>query len=133
VRVGSLFSGCGGMDLGLEQAGMKTIWQVENNEFCQQLLQRHFPHSKKYLDIKTVKGKLDKVDLICGGFPCQDISLANHNGKGLEGERSGLWRYFRDIICELQPRYALIENVPNLVNKGLETVLCDLAELGFDA
>lgn len=134
LTVGSLFSGIGGLDLGLEQAGMKTVWQVEYDDWARGKLEENFPHTEKFKDVREVgKHNLRPVDLICGGFPCQDVSVANVGGKGLEGERSGLWGQYRRIIRELRPRYVLIENVANLVNRGLDRVLADLAGLGFDA
>lgn len=134
LTVGSLFSGIGGLDAGLEQSGMKTVWQVEYDDWCRDRLEENFPHTEKYKDVKEVgKQNLESVDLICGGFPCQDISIANTNGKGLDGERSGLWfEYFR-ILCEMRPRYALIENVSNLLIRGFERLLLDLASIGYDA
>ncbi len=123
------------MDLGLERAGMSCRWQVEINDFArEQILETHFPNTRKYTDVNTVgKHNLDTVELICGGFPCQDISRNNSQGKGLKGNRSGLWREFYRILCELRPRYALIENSSNLVNRGLPQILSNLAGIGFDA
>ena len=75
--VGSLFSGIGGLDLGLERADWEVRWQVENNEYCDQVLENHWPHVTRYGDIQTVDpGELERVDLICGGFPCQELSVA---------------------------------------------------------
>jgi DNA (cytosine-5)-methyltransferase 1 len=134
MTVGSLFSGVGLLDLGLEQAGMQTVWQVEYDDWCRERLKENFPHTEKYKDVREVgKHNLKPVDLICGGFPCQDISVANTSKQGLDGEKSGLWFEMFRIICELRPGYALIENVPNLINRGLHRVLADLASIGFDA
>lgn len=133
-EVGSLFSGIGGLDYGLEQAGLKTVWQVEYDDWAREMLDQNFPHTEKFKDVREVgKHNLKPVDLICGGFPCQDLSVANTNGKGLDGERSGLWSEMFRVICELRPKYTLIENVPNLLNRGLDRVLCDLASVGYDA
>ncbi len=134
LTVGSLFSGIGGLDLGLEQAGMKTVWQVEFDDWARGKLDENFPHTEKFKDVREVgKHNLRPVDLICGGFPCQDLSSAKRNAQGLEGEKSGLWfEYFR-IICELRPRYVLIENVTALVNGGMDRVLSCLASVGYDA
>jgi len=133
LTVGSLFSGIGGLDYGLEQAGLETIWQVEYDDWAREMLNQNFPNTKKYKDVKEVgKHNLEKVDLIAGGFPCQDISTANQNGRGLQGKRSGLWfEYFR-IIRELRPRYTLIENVPKLLILGAERVISDLTSIGYD-
>ena len=84
------------MDLGLERAGMKCRWQVEIDPFCQKVLAKHWPNVRRYGDIRGVQ-HLEPVDLIAGGFPCQDISFAGY-GAGLDGERSGLWREFARII-----------------------------------
>ena len=134
MNIGSLFSGIGLLDLGLEQSGMRTVWQVEFDDWCRERLAENFPHTEKFKDVREVgKHNLRPVDLICGGFPCQDLSVANTNGKGLDGERSGLWSEMFRVICELRPKYALIENVPNLLNRGLDRVLSDLASVGYDA
>lgn len=130
---GSLFSGIGGVDLGLERAGMRCKWQVEIDPWCQKILQKHWPNVPKYGDIREVNGSfLSQVDLIVGGFPCQDLSLAG-KGVGIGGKRSGLWREFYRIICELRPRYVLVENVPALLSRGLNIVLGNLAAIGYDA
>jgi DNA (cytosine-5)-methyltransferase 1 len=121
------------MDLGLERAGFQVRWQVEIDEFCRKVLSKHWPNVPKFNDVREVgKHNLEPVDLIAGGFPCQDISFAG-DGAGLEGERSGLWRDMFRIVCDLRPRYVLIENVAALLNRGCGRVLADLASVGFDA
>ena len=132
--IGSLFSGIGGLELGLEVAGVgKTIWQVEQDGYCQSILAKHWPTAERFDDIKTVgTHNLRHADLICGGFPCQDISLAG-SGAGLAGERSGLWGEMHRVIREIRPRYAVVENVPALAGRGLGTVLGNLASIGYDA
>lgn len=133
MRFGSLFAGIGGFDLGLERAGMECAWQVEIDPFCRKVLEKHWPHVKRYEDVREVgKHNLEPVDLICGGFPCQDISNAGKRA-GIDGERSGLWSEFHRIICELRPRYALVENVAALLGRGMGRVLGDLAACGYDA
>jgi DNA (cytosine-5)-methyltransferase 1 len=141
VNVGSLFAGIGGFDLGLERAGMPVAWQVELDPYCRAVLARHFPEARRYEDIQEVGAdNLEAVDLICGGFPCQDLSPAG-KGAGLDGARSGLWSEFARIVCELRPRYVVVENVPALLTgKGkrwdrapVGRVLGDLAEAGYDA
>jgi len=130
---GSLFSGIGGIDLGFEWAGIETKWQVEIDDYCQKLLSLRFPHTKKFTDVRKVGShNLEKVDIISGGFPCQDISVAG-KGAGLEGERSGLWTELHRVISELRPRFAFIENVPMLTIRGGTRVIADLAEIGYDA
>ncbi len=134
MTFGSLFSGIGGMDLGLERAGMTCRWQVEWAEYPRRVLQKHWPNVKRYGDIRDVDGRnLEPVDLVCGGFPCEDISLASATSTGIIGERSGLWSEFARILQEVRPRFAFIENVPALRNRGLALVLQNLWALGFDA
>jgi DNA (cytosine-5)-methyltransferase 1 len=133
VNVGSLFSGIGGLDLGLERAGMRVLWQVERDPYARKVLARHWPSATIYDDVRTVgAASLAPVDLLCGGFPCQDIS---HAGKmaGIKGERSGLWSEYVRIIRELRPAYVIVENVAALLNRGMGRVVGDLAESGYDA
>jgi DNA (cytosine-5)-methyltransferase 1 len=134
LTIGSLFSGIGGLELGLEVAGVgKTIWQVEQDDFCRNVLAKHWPEAERFDDIKTVgANNLGYADIICGGFPCQDISLAG-SGAGLAGERSGLWGEMHRVIREIRPRFVIVENVPALTSRGLGTVLGDLASCGYDA
>lgn len=135
MRFGSLFSGIGGLDLGLERAGMECRWQVEIDPFCQRVLEKHWPNVKRYGDIRQVSGfELEPVDLIAGGFPCQDLSSAGLR-RGIRNDtRSGLWSEFVRLIRELRPRYVFIENVPGLLaNEPMRRVLGDLSSLGFDA
>ena len=130
--MGSLFSGVGGFDLGLERAGMEVVWQVEWDAYCQKVLAKHWPNVPCYEDVHDVGAhNLAEVDVICGGFPCQPVSQA---GKQLaQDDERWLWPEFARIIRELRPRYALVENVPGLLVRGLGDVLGDLAELGYDA
>jgi DNA (cytosine-5)-methyltransferase 1 len=133
MTVGSLFAGIGGFDLGLERAGMEIRWQVEIDPFCQAVLAKHWPHVKRYDDVRTVGAyNLERVDVLCGGFPCQDISNAG-KGEGIDGKRSGLWAEYARLIRELRPRYAIVENVAALLGRGLGRVLGDLAACGYDA
>ncbi|MBP9898576.1 MAG: DNA (cytosine-5-)-methyltransferase [Gemmatimonadales bacterium] len=133
LTFGSLFAGIGGMDLGLERAGLVCRWQVEIDDYCRRVLTKHWPDVPKYGDIREVSGEgLERVDLICGGFPCQDISIAGKQA-GIDGERSGLWSEYVRLIRVVRPRYVLVENVPNLLALGMGRVLGDLAESGYDA
>lgn len=136
---GSLFSGIGGFELGAEMSGIKTLWNCEIEGHKRNILKRHFPEAVQYTDICLMKSPLH-VDIISGGFPCQDISIANvsnkklwENGKvkGINGERSGLWKEYKRILCEVRPRYIVFENSPMLIHRGLEQVLCDLTESGY--
>lgn len=141
MTFGSLFAGIGGMDLGLERAGMVCKWQVEISPFCQKVLAKHWPGVKRYDDITKLDGsELEPVDLICGGFPCQDVSMAGlRRGIG-DGTRSGLYADMLRIVCRLRPRFVLVENVSGLLvptttdePAPISRVLGDLADLGFDA
>jgi DNA (cytosine-5)-methyltransferase 1 len=134
MRIGSLFSGIGGLELGLEWAGVgHTAWQVERDPFCRQVLAKHWPDAELFNDVREVGAhNLQPVDVICGGFPCQDISYAGA-GAGLAGERSGLWYEFARIVGELGPRYVVVENVAALLTRGLDQVLGTLSDLGYDA
>jgi DNA (cytosine-5)-methyltransferase 1 len=132
MRVLDLFSGIGGFSLGLERAGMRTVQFVEIDKYCQRVLAKHWPEVPIHDDIRTFHAPAGFADIICGGFPCQDISTAG-KGAGLAGERSGLWREYARIIGEVRPRYVIVENVAALLGRGLGDVLGDLAALGFDA
>lgn len=189
MTFGSLFAGIGGLDLGLERAGMACEWQVEIDGYCTKVLEKHWLKVKRYRDVKEAHGVfahakydgllapkvrrgfgdatdycekgaaeasepsgvrerqstrdiqpqcpncLAPVDLICGGFPCQPVSVAGQR-KGDADER-WLWPEFYRIICELRPRWVLVENVPGLVSvdsgRLFAGILRDLAEGGYDA
>ena len=134
MTFGSLFAGIGGIDLGLERAGMECKWQVEIDPFCSKVLAKHWPNVERYEDVRRVgSDTLGPVDLIAGGFPCQNVSTAGEGAGIKEGTRSGLWFEFHRIICELRPRYVFVENVPGLLSNGMGIVLGDLAEIGYDA
>jgi len=173
LTFGSLFAGIGGLDLGLERAGMQCKWQVEIDDYATRILERHWPNVRRWRDVTTFppdtesndakqsceqstsertredctqeRGKLwDElagrsisksewtVDLICGGFPCQDISYAGR-GAGLEGKRSGLFFEAIRVVRLIRPKYVLLENVAALLTRGLDVVLGTLAEIGYDA
>ena len=137
MNVLDLFSGIGGFSLGLERAGMRTVAFCEIEPFARRVLAKHWPDVPCYTDVRELTAdrlRADgiSVDVICGGFPCQDISTAG-KGAGIGGERSGLWKEYARIIGELQPRYVIVENVAALLGRGLDVVLGDLAALGYDA
>ena len=134
MNVLDLFSGIGGFSLGLERAGMKTVAFCEIDKKAQQVLRKNWPDVPIFEDVSalTKEDIGEEIDVICGGFPCQDISLSGR-GAGLAGARSGLWFQFHRLIKEIQPRYAIIENVSALRSRGLEVVLGGLAEIGYDA
>ncbi len=138
MNVLDLFSGIGGFSLGLERTGgFQTVAFCEIDPFCRRVLAKHWPDVRQYEDVRTLTAEQLRadgiaVDVICGGFPCQDISLAG-KGAGIEGERSGLWSEYARLIGELRPRYAIVENVAALLKRGLNRVLGDLAAIGYDA
>lgn len=136
MNVLSLFSGIGGLELGLERAGMSVVGQVELDEFCRRVLAKHWPEVPRHDDVRTCvewwrAESRPRVDLVAGGFPCQGHSIAGRQ-RGTADERWG-WPWFREVVEALEPPLLLIENVPNLVRTGLLDVLEDLAGLGFDA
>ena len=133
MRIGSLFSGIGGLELGLEWAGVgHTVWQVERDPFCRQVLAKHWPDAVRHDDVRTVCAhNLEPADVICGGYPCQPFSTAGHR-KGADDPRH-LWPEFARIIREMGPRYVVLENVANHLAIGFGDVLGDLADLGYDA
>lgn len=135
MTVGSLFSGIGGIDKGLEDAGMEITWQCEKDPWCRKILTKHWPEVPKYEDITTLDAQaVEYVDVLAGGFPCQDLSVAGKRAGLREGTRSGLWLEFARLIRGIRPRYVLVENVPGLLaNHALGRVLGDLAECGYDA
>jgi len=161
VRVLDLFSGIGGFSLGLQRAGMRTVAFCEIDPYCRAVLRRHWPDVPVYDDVRTLTAarlmadhslygwgsgrswrsdpsnsrqqqSTFQIDVICGGFPCQDISVAGKNA-GITGERSGLWSEYARIVGEVRPKYVLVENVAALLGRGIERVLGDLAALGYDA
>lgn len=133
MRIGSLFSGIGGLELGLEWAGVgHTVWQVEQSAWCRGILAQHWPEAQRFDDVCTVGAhNLSPVDVLCGGFPCQDVSLAGKRGGIVEGTRSGLWFEFHRIITELRPSFVIVENTRGLETLGLHTVLTGLRTLGY--
>ena len=137
MKVLDLFSGIGGFSLGLERAGFETVAFCEPNPFCQAVLKQHWPNVPVYEDVRELSA--DRLandgiafDAICGGFPCQDISVAG-KGAGLAGARSGLWWEFHRLIAETRPKWVIAENVSALRSRGLDEVLGSLAALGYDA
>lgn len=136
MRVLSLFSGIGAHDLGLEWAGFEIVGQVEIDEFCQKILKKHFPKAKRWTDIcavtaNDIRRRCGRIDLITGGFPCQDISTAGKQKGLVEGERSGLWREMWRLIRDLRPDWLLLENVPSLRTKGSDNIIAALEGLGY--
>jgi len=137
MKFGSLFSGIGGFDLGFERAGMKCAWQCEIDPKASAVLARHWPGGPNIGDVRNVRrDNVETVDVICGGFPCQDVSLAGARA-GLEGNRSTLWSEFYRVICEIRPRWVVIENVYGLLSSDngrfFARILRELSTGGYDA
>jgi DNA (cytosine-5)-methyltransferase 1 len=132
LTVGSLFSGIGGMDLGLERAGLKVIWQSEIDPYCCKVLKKHWPEVPNYGDIRTIEWeRIERPDVICGGYPCQPFSTAGKR-RGEQDPRH-LWPLMLNAIRHFRPRYAIMENVRGHLSLGFGTVLGELANLGFNA
>lgn len=133
ITCGSLFSGAGLGDIGLERAGFVHRWMVEIDPWRRQILEKRWPGIPKFADIEQLGGgNLEQVDLIAGGFPCQDISSAG-KGAGITGEKSRLWYDMLRIIRVVRPRFVLVENSPNLLSRGMREVLGGLTESGYNA
>ena len=131
--IGSLFSGIGGLELGLERAGLGPVaWQVEIDPFCRRVLAKHWPEARRHEDVRKVRGEsLGSVDVVCGGFPCQDVSAAGKGAGVVEGTRSGLWIEFARIVGEILPRFVVVENVASGKRRWLPRVRRDLHLLGY--
>jgi len=147
VNALSLFAGIGGLELGLERAGMTVVGQVEIDPFCRRVLAKHWPEVPRHDDVQTCvewwrTERRPRVDLVCGGFPCQPVSLAGR--RQAQTDSRWLWPAFHEVVCALRPRYVLVENVPGLLSPWrdgdgfwnpppIEEVVGDLARLGYDA
>lgn len=137
LKVASFFSGIGGFDLGFEKAGMEVVFQCEIDKHCQKVLRKHWPNVKLHDNILTLEDEnVPESDIWAGGFPCQDLSLANQGKrKGLDGARSGLFFKYAELISKRHPRWIVIENVPGLLNSNdgedFKVVLKTLEELGY--
>lgn len=133
ATIGSLFSGIGGLELGLERAGLgPVLWQAEIDPYCRAVLARHWPRARRFERVQEVTGEsAARVGVVCGGFPCQPVSTAGDR-RGADDER-WLWPEYARIVAELRPAIVVAENVLGLRTLGLRSVLGDLADLGFDA
>jgi len=138
LKVASFFAGIGGFDLGFENVGMEVVFQCEINKFGQKILRQHWPNVPLFPDITklNIKDIPEEAELWCGGFPCQDLSVANQGKrKGLEGERSGLFYEFTKLVKKRKPKWLVLENVPGLLNshegEDFKCVLQELDKLGY--
>lgn len=136
LTVGSLFSGIGGLDLGLERAGMKVLWQVEIDPYASRVLAKHWPDVPNLGDVRDIDwSRVAAVDLVCGGFPCQPVSAAGK--QKAQADERWLWPEFNRCLRHLRPRFVVVENVPTLVTvaggRAAQEVFGDLAGLGYDA
>jgi DNA (cytosine-5)-methyltransferase 1 len=138
-RLLDLFSGIGGFSLGLERSGgFKTVAFCEIDATCRRILRQHWPEVKQYDDVRNITRqslRMDGLSVSCisAGFPCQDASVANIGGKGTDGERTGLFSEVTRIAGDILPDLIILENVPNLLNRGFGDVLGALAKIGYDA
>lgn len=135
MKFGSLFAGIGGIDLGLERAGMTCVWQVEKDEFCRKVLAKHWPEVPKFGDIREVSGhELETVDLICGGFPCQPFSFAGKR-RGAEDDRH-LWPEMLRIIKIIRPKWVIAENVGGILSidggNTINSICAGLEAIGYE-
>lgn len=132
MTLGSLFDGIGGFVEAATWADIKPVWSSDIAKFQLALTKQKHPNVDQLGDIKNVKD-IKYVDIITGGFPCQDISIANTKAKGIKGSRSGLWAEMFRVVGIVRPKYVIIENSSAITFRGLERVLCDLTKIGYDA
>ena len=133
VTHGSLFSGRGGFDVAAESCGIENVWNCEIDTWLRHKLKRISQNATQYGNVKTLRNP-KPVTIISAGFPCQDISIATAGvAVGIKGHRSGLWSEVKRVANESKPPYLLLENSLELRRKGLEYVLSDLSEIGYDA
>lgn len=134
LNVLSLFAGIGGLDLGLERAGMTVVGQVEIDDYCRRVLAKHWPDVPQHDDVRTAvdwwtSEQRPRVDVVCGGFPCQPASEA---GRGMaQQDARWLWPAMADVLAALRPSWVVGENVPGLLTRGIEHVTADLDRLGY--
>ena len=133
ITIGGLFSGVGGFELGLQSAipNSEVKWMVEQDDWSRRVLQKHWKNAKLFADIRFVRShKLESVDIVCGGFPCQDLSVAGQK-KGFKGEKSSLWYEMLRVIRDLRPKVAVLENVGNICKIEGSEVIASLAQIGY--
>jgi DNA (cytosine-5)-methyltransferase 1 len=134
MNVLSLFAGIGGLDLGLERAGMTVVGQVEIDPFCRRVLAKHWPEVPRHDDVRTTISWWDgaarpRVDVVCGGFPCQPVSQAGK--RRAQKDERWLWPEMLAIVADLRPEWVIWENVPGLLTHGLDIVHRDITGLGY--
>lgn len=134
IKYASLFTGIGVFDKAASDLGMQIVFQSENDSFCTNTLKKNFPGIPNLGDVRNAKTDqyYGTIDIISGGFPCQDISVAGL-GEGIHGKRSGLWSEYFRIITEVSPQFIIVENSPMLLRRGFEKILYDLSTIGYDA
>lgn len=134
LRVGSLFSGAGLCDLGFHMAGYSHHFFCEVDPFCRSVLSRHWPDVPIYEDVRSLDAStIPSIDVLVGGFPCQDVSCSGKRAGITTETRSGLWYEYKRVIETKRPKYAVIENVKGLLSGGMEILLQDLSSIGYDA
>lgn len=134
LTIGSLCSGIDGLGLGLERSGVgNVVWQVEKSAFCRRVLARHWPDARRYDDVRVLDADaLQSVGLVCFGFPCRNLSHANHGTRtGLAGDDSGLWHDCLRVVAGLRPRWVVVENVHDAWRSWVPTVRSALGQLGY--
>jgi DNA (cytosine-5)-methyltransferase 1 len=132
MSFGSLFSGIGLLDLGLERAGLGApAWQVEIDPWCREVLARHWPNAERFDDVRTFTPPATSVPVVVGGFPCQPYSVAGKRAGN--ADTRALWPCFARVVEQARPAVVIAENVPGLRRTALRGVLADLAALGFDS
>lgn len=133
MRFGSLFSGIGGLDLGLERAGMKCAWQCEVDPFARRVLAKHWPEVPRYEDVRTLEVEsLERVDLVCGGVPCQPFSSASRGRRKGTADDRWLWPSMLRVVEGIRPAWVLVEEVPHFDGPGLEEMVSDLEASGYE-
>jgi DNA (cytosine-5)-methyltransferase 1 len=134
LKVLSLFAGIGGLELGLERAGMTTVGQVEIDEYCRRVLAKHWPDVPRHDDVRTAvdwwrSERRPRVDVVCGGFPCQPVSEAGR--RMAQQDERWLWPAMAELVSAVKPSWVVGENVPGLLTAGIEHVVADLERLGY--
>lgn len=133
MTFGSLFSGFGGMDLGFERAGLTCAWQVEIQAYARAVLAKHWPHVRRYEDVRNVGvHNLERVDVIAGGFPCQPFSSASRGRRLGNDDDRALWPEMRRVVAELRPAWVVAENVPQFDRGPLDEMVSDLEAIGYE-